>query len=88
MFGIQFDPNPVCALFGLIPVEYKHILPNKAYIVIAFSTLLARRLIQLKWKQQAPPSFTKWIKDMLYFLKLEQIKYTLKGSSQTFLGLL
>lgn len=68
----------------LIPVESRDLLPNKAYVVIAFSTLLARRLILLKWKQQAPPSFTQWIKDVLYFLKLEQIKCTLKASSQTF----
>ena len=62
----------------------RHILPSKAYVVIAFTTLLARCLILFKWKQQTPPSFSKWIQDIFFFLKLEKIKYTLKGSAQTF----
>lgn len=69
---------------GLIPVETHVLLLNKANVVVAFSTLLARQLILLKWKQQTP-FFTKWIKVVLYFLKLEKIMYTLKGSSQTFI---
>lgn len=84
MFGTQFNPNPISAVFGLIPEECRDLLPNKAYVIIAFSTLLARRLILLKWKQQAPPSFVHWIKEVLYFLKLERIKYTIKGSTQAF----
>ena len=84
MFGTRFDPNPVCALFGLTLVESRDSLLNKAYVVIAFTTLLARRLILLNWKQRTPSSFSKWIKDVLYFLQLEKKKYTLKGSEQAF----
>ena len=84
MFGTRINPNPVVCLFGLTPVESRDSLPNKAYVVIAFTTLLARRLILLNWKQRTPPSFSKWIKYVLYFLQLEKIKYTLKGSAQNF----
>lgn len=84
MFGTQLDPDPICALFGLTPEKSRAVLPAKAYVVIAFTTLLARRLILFRWKQQAPPSFSHWVKDVMYFLKLEKIKYTLKGSSQSF----
>lgn len=85
MFGTRLDPNPTCALFVVTPEESRAVLPAKAHVVIALTTLLARRLILFKWKQHTPPSFSHWIKDVMYFLKLEKIKYTLKGSSQTFL---
>lgn len=47
MFAAQFDPDPICALFGLIPEDFRARLPNKANV--------ARRLILLRWKQRAPP---------------------------------
>ena len=85
MFGSRLDPDPICALFGVMSEESRAALPTKAHVVIAFTTLLARRLILFKWKQRTPPSFSHWVKDVMYFLKLEKIKYTLKGSSQSFL---
>jgi len=84
MFGTQLDPDTICALFGLTPEESRTVLPAKAYVVIAFTTLLARRLILFRWKQQAPPSFSHWVNDVMYFLKLEKIKYTLKDSLNPF----
>ena len=70
-------PNSVCALFGLTP-------ENR--FLIAFSSLIARRLcltlILLSWKNQAPPNFTRWIRDVMHFLKLEKIQYTLKGAAK------
>ena len=84
MFTTQFDPDPTCAFFGLAPEEFCARLPSGANVIIAFTTLLARRLILLRWKQRAPPSFSHWVKDVMYFLTLEKIKYTLRASSQTF----
>ncbi|KAF3844323.1 hypothetical protein F7725_007486 [Dissostichus mawsoni] len=46
--------------------------------------LQTTRLILLSWKDQAPPNFTRWIRDTMHFLKLEKIRYTLKGSVQKF----
>lgn len=85
MFGTRLDPDPISALFGVVSEESRAVLPLKAHVVIAFTTLLARRLILFKWKQNTPPSFTHWVKDVMYFLHLEKIKYTLRGSSQSFL---
>lgn len=85
MFGTRLDPDPVSALFGLTSKESLAVLPTKAHVVIAFTSLLARRLILFKWKQNTPPSFSHWVKDVMYFLHLEKIKYTLKGTSQSFL---
>lgn len=58
---IQFDPDPVCALFSLTSYESRTSLPNKAHVIMAFTTLLARRFILLRWKQQAPPFLSHWI---------------------------
>ncbi|KAF3844638.1 hypothetical protein F7725_007801 [Dissostichus mawsoni] len=73
MFKTCVEPDPVCALFGLAPKVTCASLPNSAHVVIAFSTLLARRLILLKWKQHSPPSFSQWVKDVMYFLQLEKM---------------
>ena len=40
---------------------------------------LTQRLILLKWKDTFPPSFTQWVHDLLFFIKLEKIKYSLRG---------
>ena len=82
MFRKVVSPNPICALFGFTPETRS--IRGKAFVVIAFTSLLARRLILLSWKQATPPSFTRWIKETMYFLKLEKIKFTLRGSVQKF----
>lgn len=51
---------------------------------IAFVTLLARRLILLKWKSRTPPSHIHWIRDVLNFAKLEKIRHLLRGSQAKF----
>ena len=84
MFGTQLDPDPICALFGLTPGETQIVLPAKAQVVIAFTTLHARRLILFRWKQQAPLSFSHWVNDVMYFLKLEKIKYSSKDPFNLF----
>ena len=52
--------------------------------VIAFSSLLARRLILFKWKAVAPPSHHHWIRDIMQNVKLERIRCTLNGSINQF----
>ena len=44
----------------------------------------ARRRILLSWKSPTPPAFSAWLKDMMSFLQLEKIKFTLRGSSERF----
>ena len=49
---------------------------------VAFSSLLAWRLLLLKWKSAKPPSHSQWEHNVMSFLKLEQLKYSLRGSSK------
>ena len=51
---------------------------------MAYTSLLARRRILLSWKSPTPPSATAWLEDVMFFLKLEKIKFSLKGSVDRF----
>ena len=82
MLQVNLPPDPLCDLFGYS--QKIHHCPKKAHILIAFTSLIARRLILLLWKSQTPPTFNRWIKDIMHFLKLEKINFTLKGSLQDF----
>ena len=46
-------PNPLCAIFGVMPRPC--LIKGNARTVIAFTSLIARRNILLCWKQQYPP---------------------------------
>lgn len=72
------DPSPLTALFGVTPqaVNLSHAKSN----VVAFCTLLARRLILFRWKDPLPPSYFHWIRETMQHLKLEKIRYSLQGS--------
>lgn len=45
--------------------------------LVAFLTLLARQLILVHWKNLHSCSYSLWIKDSLFFVNLETIKYSL-----------
>lgn len=51
---------------------------------LAFTTLLARHLILLSWKQAAPPSHIYWVRIVMQFIKLKTMKFTLWGCTGTF----
>ena len=82
IFDKKVNPNPLIAIFGVTPPTCS--LSSNAQDVIAFTTLIARRCILFNWKQQFPPSFAKWIKETLFFLKLEKIRFTLNKTIQLF----
>ena len=82
ILGRKLDPNPFSALFGVSASLPSLSLSQKN--VIALTTLLARRLILMKWKSPAPLSHTHWIWNVLYFLKLEKIRLSLQGRSNVF----
>ena len=69
-------------LFGTPSEEL--ILTKGQLNIMAYSALLARRLIQLNWKSDRPPSFGRWIGEVMHFLKIEKIRYTLQGSTAKF----
>lgn len=47
--------------------------------VIAFTRLLACKLILLDWKLPHPPSHIHWFWELLYYLKPEKLRFSLKG---------
>lgn len=79
---VPIDPTPLIAIFCVIPDNVP--LTGLQSDTVAFATLLARHLILFGWKQAAPPSHVHWIRDLMYSLKLEKIKFTLRGSTARF----
>ena len=77
------DPNPMTALFGVVPQETR--IPTHQAEAIAFSTLLARRLILFSWKKVKAPSHKRWVEEVMSHLKLERLKHTARGSTQKYL---
>ena len=77
----QIEPNPFTAIFGNAPNSG---LPKVKLKVLAFTSLLARMVILLKWKDPAPPSHSHWVRDIMSCMNLEKIRYTIQGSENTF----
>lgn len=73
--------DPLLVLFGapLQPVTSKVI-----QTVLAFATLLARRLILLNWKHAQPPSHSRWVKEILLSIRLEKLRFSLNCSLSSF----
>ena len=78
--GQIIEPTPLGALFGVFPSMPS--LSKSERDVLAFVTLLARRLILINWKSPTSPSHTHWIRDTLYCVKLEKIRLSLNGSDK------
>ncbi|CAI5671647.1 unnamed protein product [Oreochromis niloticus] len=80
-YGQTVPPNPLSAIFGIPPDSN---LSGPLKQALAFTTLLARRLILLKWKLPHPPTHDQWVRDVLFNLKLEKLKFSLKGFIREF----
>lgn len=78
----KIDPDPATATFGVAPSNSG--LSKYDSHLIAFSTLLARRLILFNWKSSAPPTHSRWIREVMSALKLEKIRCTVQGSAKKF----
>ena len=74
----RIEPDPVISVFGVTPSNSG--LSKHHSDFIAFSTLLARRLILFVWKLTTPPSHSHWVREVMAFLKLEKIRCTIQGS--------
>lgn len=82
VFGVKFTPSPLIAIFGVVPVDIP--LPKHYSNAVAFASLIARRLILMKWKQEASPTHVQWAGELMRFLHMEKIKCTLGGSTGKF----
>ena len=78
VLGVNITLHPLFLPFGVTGEGLG--LPVGGWKLIAFSTLLARRMILLKWKDAAPPTVSHWVKDVLYHLKMERIRFVLRGA--------
>ena len=80
-YNTTISPQPLLALFGA-PLQpfASRVIQN----VLAFTTLLARRLILFKWKHPQPPSHSRWVEEVLLFMSLEKLRFSLNGSLNSF----
>ena len=82
ILDINLTPTPHIAIFGKPPDNLRTTgIQNN---VIAFASLIARKRILLLWKSAQPPLIKVWLHDILGLLKLEKIKFSLRGSSDRF----
>lgn len=73
----ELNPTPLLRCLEL-PLHYLYsISPKKD--VTAFKPLLARCLILTTWKSSMPTSHICWIRDVLYFIKLQKIRISING---------
>ncbi len=78
---IVLSPNPLTAVFGVPPyTTYSSPIAQ----VVAFTTLLAKRNILLKWWSATSPTHNRWIQDTFYYIKLEKLRFMYQGSQKTF----
>lgn len=82
MFGKTIDPNPMTAVFGVLPNH--HGITSYQMNAVAFSSLLARWLILLKWKDSGPPVFIQWVREVMRCLQIEHLRYSLRGSQSKY----
>ena len=71
---VPIELSAITAIFGITP-QNTH-LNCQAQNMIAFASLIARRLILFKWKEKLTPTLKMWINDLLRHLVLEKIRYS------------
>lgn len=74
--------DPIPALFG-VPTSIVN-LNVKQKNVLSYVTLLARRLILLNWKSKNPPTHQNLLREVMQYLQLEKIKFSLKKKQELF----
>ena len=83
-YAYNVSLSPLVAVFGWFSDPTGSVPPAHLQRVIAFSSLLARRLILFKWNAAIPSSHHHWIRDVMQNLKMEKIRCALNGSISTF----
>lgn len=61
---VPIELTAITAIFGITPEDTHR--NRQAQNMIAFATLIARRLILFKWKEKFPPTFKMWTNDLLH----------------------
>lgn len=72
VFSTNVYPDPLIGIFGIAPLGSS--FTTSQSVVIAFTSMLARRLILLNWKSDTAPSYGRWVVDVMAHLKLERMR--------------
>ncbi len=79
-FGLALQDSPVTATFRVQGDDT--VMPSKNEKVIVFATLIVPRRLLIDSKTSAPPEASMWLSDMMMFLKIEKIKFFLRGATK------
>ena len=79
--NIDLQPNAAMAIFGTLD-RRQTTLRKSSETIIAFTT---QNIIALEIKN--PPKVSMWFSDLMQFIQLEKIKYTLRGSRDKFFSI-
>lgn len=82
IFGKKLTPSPMIVLFVMAQTDTHFEMWETT--MFAFCLLLARRPILLKWKDPVPPTYSHWVREVMHYIKLENIRYTIRGSTRKF----
>lgn len=82
IFLLKLEPSPLVALFGLNLTNVS--LSSLQSNALAFCLIIAKRIILLNWKNPSPPNYFHWMYDLLQFIQIEKIRYTIKDKAEDF----
>ena len=78
----DISPCPLFVIFG-VPLNYPEITKKKLK-VLSFATLITHKCILLQWKLSKPPADWSWQTDVMLFLKLEKVEFSLRETTKKF----
>lgn len=67
VLGVSLEPQPLTALFGVTGGQLR--LSAGGRRTLAFTSLRARRLILLRWRDPTPPTHAQWLMEVMSCLK-------------------
>lgn len=84
VLDINLDPSPFCALFG-VNIAVGTQLNKSQKHVVAFTLLLAKKVILTKWKDSEAPKHCQWLSEILSCLSLEKVRCSNINSNINFM---
>ncbi len=80
--NLKICKSPRIAIFCCLPDDIA--TTSTQFKVLSFTPLIARREILFLWKSSQPLSTNTWLLNILFLLKLEKMKFTLRGHTNKF----
>lgn len=82
IYNKDIEPGPLTATVGVALGETQ--LTSTQGKAIAFTSLLARRLILFNWIKATLPSHEQWVEEVMAHLKLEHLRFILQGNTKRY----